>query len=123
MKLKNGPANTIENLAHFPFTLNEFSASFISSSPTIAHEPPIGSSFHEYFVHSCQSGLLSKYFCEHKNLKINPFFPFATVIILGPIPTENSGTPTPFFFARRKCPSSCITTITVNINNATNIFI
>ena len=123
IKLKNGPAKITEKRAHFPLLLKEFSEVSSSSSPTIAHEPPSGRIFQEYFVTSAHSSVFSKVFCEHKSFTFQPLDVFAIVISLGPIPTLNSGTPIPFFLASRKCPSSCATTITVNINNATIIFI
>ena len=80
MKLKNGPANTIAILAQIDFELKDPSSSLSSSSPSIAQEPPKGKIFKEYLV---------------------PLF--ATLLkILGPIPTENSFTNTPFFFATIK---------------------
>ncbi len=72
-----------EILAHTPLLLKAFLSSLSSSSPTIIHDPPKGSSFKEYFVP-----------------------PFSKEYSLGPIPRENSVTPTPFFFANKKCPNS-----------------
>ena len=82
-KLKIGPAATTEIRAQTDLELNAFSLLSSKSSPTIIHEPPNGISFQEYLVS-----------------------PFTKLAILGPIPSENSVTPIPFFFARRKCPNS-----------------
>ena len=105
-KLKNGPARITENLAQTPLLLKEPSESSSISSPTMAQEPPIGNNFHEYFVMCAQSSLSSNIFWLQNNLQVIPFSVLQKVMILGPIPTENSVTSTPFFFASRKCPSS-----------------
>jgi hypothetical protein len=93
-------AKITENLAQTPFLLKAPASSMVSSSPSIMQDPPNGNNFNEYLV------------------------PFLTKLAsLGPIPTENSVTVMPFFFASRKCPSSCMIMITPKINIATTMFI
>ena len=83
MKLKNGPAKTTLIRAQTDFLPKARSSEDSSSSPSIIHAPPNGSSLMEYFVS-----------------------PFVKPTIAGPSPSENSFTLIPFAFASQKCPSS-----------------
>ena len=92
-KLKAGPAAMMTILARGDFDKKELSAwpagawfsSSSPSSPSMAQEPPRGRIFSEYRV---------------------PLFLLTQERSLGPKPTENSTTVTPFNFAKRKCPNS-----------------
>ena len=122
IKLKNGPANTIDILAYTFFLQNALSDSTTSSSPSIMHEPPNGRIFIEYFVLCSHPSVVSQTFEDAKNLILIPLSVLTSVINLGPIPSENSVTSTPLNLASRKCPNSCIITITLKIKRAITIF-
>jgi len=98
IKLKTGPAAMTLILAHTDLELKLPSDMFSGSSSPIIHAPPIGRSLKLYFVP-----------------------PITLDAIHGPIPTENSSTSIPFFFAIRKCPSSCEITTIPNNTNASKI--
>src|SRR5699024_4526335 len=100
IKLNTGPAATTELLPHTGARLKvPGTSSSAVSSPSMAQEPPMGKSFREYLVP-----------------------PLTVLSNLGPIPRENSVTMIPFFFARRKWPSSCIRIIALNIITAITNF-
>ena len=91
-KFIKGPANTTAILAQTLFSEKLLSAiSPVVSSPIIRQKPPIGNALKEYNVS-----------------------PICFDAIVGPIPTANSSTNMPPFFATIKCPNSCIITITLN---------
>ena len=99
MKLNIGPAATTLILPHTgaPEKLPGWVSS--RSSPSIAQDPPNGRSFSEYRVP-----------------------PQDLLRSLGPIPSENSVTTIPFFFASRKWPSSWNKIMALNMISAIKIF-
>ena len=93
IKLKNGPANMVANLAQGPFELKEPSSLLSVSSPSIWQAPPIRNNLKEYVVS-----------------------PFLKLNSLGPIPSINSGTLIPFFLATIRWPSSWNMMMVLNNN-------
>ena len=100
IKLKTGPAATTAILAHTDFELNDPGiTSSAVSSPSIMQAPPRGSSLNVYSVS-----------------------PRRTPKSFGPMPTANSSTTIPFFFATIKCPNSWNMTMMPNTRSATISF-
>ena len=99
IKLKTGPAATMETRCSTVLLLKLRESSLASSSPSIMHAPPNGSSFKEYFVS-----------------------PLVNPTNVGPSPRQNSLTRTSLCFASRKCPSSWNKIIILKIINASKMF-
>lgn len=87
--------NFFQSFALTKLSASLFSLAFVPSSPLSETNPPRGIQLSVYSV---------------------PDLSFRRVQIFGGIPSQNSFTCTPDFFAAVKCPSSCKTTRRTNVN-------